>query len=82
MPKRLPAPKAARYKAEFANRGSDGPLDIKPYVFAIEFEAQDDEEATDTVNAILNGVGMVLPPPTTRFELWRLLDRSGKVILG
>jgi len=75
-------PDLPRYKAELANRGSTGGLQIQPYVVAVEFQAADDGEAIDTVTAILNGSGIVLPPPTTRFELWRLLDPRGNVILS
>lgn len=84
MPRKLirKESKEPRYKVELANRGSDGPLLIAPYVVAVEFQARDDDDAIDTVNNILNGGGIVRPPIGTRFELWRLMDQRGNVILG
>ncbi len=84
MPKKLIRKESQepRYKAELANRGSDGPLRIAPYVVAVEFQARDDEDAIDTVTSILNGSGIVRPPIGTVFELWRLMDQRGNVILS
>jgi hypothetical protein len=75
-------PREKRYRAELANRGSESPLNIKPYVFALEFAAPSKEYAIDTVASILDGRGMIIPPVGTRFELWRLIDKTtGKVVL-
>lgn len=69
------------YRVEMTNRGLDDPL-IHPYDFALEFGAATKEDAIDTVSAILDGRGMIIPPQGTRFELVRLLDKAaGNVVL-
>lgn len=77
----MAAPRRTRtYRAELTNRGSEGL--VAPYDFMLEFGAYGPEDAVDTVAAILDGRGMVMPPPGTKFELYRLLDKAtGAVIL-
>lgn len=73
------AAKKKTYRAELVNRGSE---DIKPYDFTLEFTAPDRDYAVDTVAAILDGRGMIMPLPGTKFELYRLLDKAtGQVVL-
>lgn len=68
------------YRAELVNPGEPG--FIKPYDFALEFGAHGKDEAIDTVASVLDGRGMVVPPASTRFQLYRLLDKAtGEVIL-
>lgn len=65
------------YRAGFSAFGSGA----SSYSFWIDFDAWNDSHAIDTVDAILNGQGMILPPPGMQFELHKLLDEAGKVVL-
>lgn len=73
------------YRAELTNPGSGEPREpgfINSYDFVLEFGAYDKDDAIDTVSAILDGHGMIMPPQGTRFQLYRLIDKaSGKVVL-
>lgn len=76
------SPRLRVYRAELMNYGSDEPVKIESYDFALEFTAPDKEYAIDTVASILDGRGMIVPPVGTKFSLHRLMDKAtGKIIL-